>query len=106
MHRKLIALGVTALSAAALALPATSGAAARSVKVDDNFFSPKSFTVTKGTVVRFRFVGSSRHNVSTSAFRDISLRRSGTIDRKTRKKGKFSLRCTVHPGMSATLRVK
>ncbi len=107
MHRKLIALGVVAASVAGgAAVPANADAAKRTVRVADNVFSPNSLTVSKGTVVRFRWVGNAPHNVLGSAFKNIAARRSGTVDRKTRKRGTFRLRCNIHPGMNLRLRVR
>ena len=107
MHRKLIALGVVAATAAGgAALPGNADAAKRTVRVADNVFSPSSATVRKGTVIRFRWVGNAPHNVLGKAFKNISARRSGTVDRKTRKRGRFTLRCNIHPGMTMKLRVR
>jgi plastocyanin len=106
LHRKLIAVAVVGATAVVGAVVPAPADAAKLVRVGDNYFSPGSVTVRKGTVLAFSFRGRLRHNVVGSAFKNISLRKSGTVRRKTRKKGAFTLRCTVHPGMSMRLRVR
>jgi plastocyanin len=94
-----------------LALLAAAPAAARTktVKVGDNFFKAKSVTVSKGATVKWRWVGSDRHNVTVRSgprrFHS-ALKRSGTFERKMRKRGTYKIVCTVHaPDMRMTLRV-
>jgi plastocyanin len=57
--------------ATGLALAALSGVAgaraSTTIKVDDNFFAPSSKTVSKGTKVKFKWVGSNQHNVVKSS---------------------------------------
>jgi plastocyanin len=105
MQRKLTALGVAGLVAAAFAVPSTAQAA-KTVRVADNSFVASSVSVKRGTVIRFRWVGNAPHNVVGRAFKNISARRNGTVRRKTRKRGRFTLRCTIHPGMNLRLRVR
>lgn len=105
--KKLLAAGATIGVAAAVAVPAF--AATRTITVDDDVFKPKSATVSKGTTVRFRWVGDSPHNVvrtSGPSFQQIGTRRSGTVSRKLKKAGTYKLVCSIHPGMGLTLRVK
>ena len=66
--RKLIVIAVTAF--AGLALAATALAATRTVKVGDNYYVRSSgvptVTVSKGTTVRFAFVGRAPHTATVS----------------------------------------
>ena len=104
--KKLLALGVTGVLAVA-AVPAF--AATKTVKVDDNVFAPKSASVSKGSTIRFRWVGDAPHNVVRSSgpsFKTIGIRRSGTVSRRLTRKGTYKLVCTIHPGMNLTLRVR
>jgi plastocyanin len=104
---KLLAAAATIGVAAAVAVPAY--AATKTITVDDDVFKPKSATVSKGTTVKFRWVGDSPHNVvrvSGPSFQQISNRRSGTVSRKLKKAGTYKLVCSIHPGMNLTLRVK
>jgi len=94
-----------------LTLLAAAPAAARtkSVKVGDNFFKPKSVSVSKGTTVKWKWVGSDAHNVTVRRgpriFRS-ALKSSGTFQRKMRRRGTYKIVCTVHaPDMRMTLRV-
>jgi plastocyanin len=105
MHRKLTALGVTGLAVAAFAVPAPAEAA-KTVRVADNAFGPSKVSVKRGTVLRFRWVGNAPHNVVGRAFKNIGARRNGTVRRKTRKRGRYTMRCTIHPGMNLRLRVR
>jgi plastocyanin len=105
--RKLICL---ALALALLGmLPASVGAATKSVRVGDNFFSPRSVTISKGSTIRWRWVGSSRHNVVATrgaSFRSTT-KRTGTYSRTFRRRGTVRYVCTVHPAsMRGTITVK
>ncbi len=98
--RKLIAVAVAAVLAAT-AIPAF--AATKTVKVDDNFFSPKALRMSKGDKIRFVWVGSAPHNVKGAGI-SIGTRRSGTKTVTVRKSGTFV--CTIHPGMKGTIRLR
>jgi plastocyanin len=98
--KKLLALVVvTAVGAAAV--PAL--AATKTVRVDDNVFSPKSVTVSKGAKLTFRWVGDAPHNVKGAGI-NIGNRTSGS--RTVRAKRSGTLVCTIHPGMTLKLRVR
>ena len=106
MKMKVLAVATAGVVALA-AVPAF--AATTTVRVDDTVFEPKSLTVKKGTSVRFRFVGEAPHNVRRAGgkrFKAISSREDGTVTRKLRRKGTYSLLCTIHPGMEMKIRVK
>jgi plastocyanin len=104
--RKLIALLVVAalaalgVAGATVAIPAF--AATKAVRVDDNFFSPKTIRVKRGDRIRFRWTGSAPHNVKGAGI-NIGTRRSGSRTVRVRRSG--TIVCTIHPGMTARIRV-
>lgn len=102
------ALAATAL----LAVPAA--AATRTVRVDDNYFGrtgdPPTVRVGKGTVVKWRWRGSRRHNVVVARgprhFRSDSMR-EGEFKRKMRVRGTYRIICEFHdPSMRMRLVVE
>jgi plastocyanin len=85
------------------------------VSVRDNFFSPKSRTVARGTKVTWRWRGSSDHNVkfrkvpSGASKRGSSTQSSGRFSRSLTKKGTYKYVCTIHlssDGMRGTITVR
>ena len=104
--KKLVALAAVVPASLALAAPAS---AAKTVRVGDDFFRPATLSVKKGTVVRWRFVGDSPHNVTVTRgpqkFRS-STKTSGSYRKKMRRKGRYTIVCTIHPGMDMKLRVR
>jgi len=99
--RKLILVALAACTLAVLA--ATAMAATKSVKVGDNYYVrsrgvPK-VTVTKGTTVRWRFATSTGHTVTVlrgPARFNSGLRTSGSYRKKMRKRGTYTIYCTIH----------
>ena len=98
--RKLL---VVALAACALAALAATAVAAKSIKVGDNYYVRSSgvpkVTVSKGTTVAWRFRGSSPHTVTVSrgpAKFNSGVRSSGTYRKKMRKRGTYTIYCTIH----------
>lgn len=84
-------------------------AATKTIKLRDNVFSPKNVTVTAGTVVTFKWIGSNTHNVTVMKGPEkfTSPNQSdGTYDRTFTKPGTYKIMCTFHPGMNLTLKVK
>jgi plastocyanin len=115
MRKLLIAVAATA-AAGGLATT-TALAAGRTVKVGDFFFvrdgaDTPTVTVSKGTKVTFKWVGTNPHNVhATSGPTKFRSATKGGDDyrfaRTLRKKGTYRLVCDVHPAtMRMTLRVK
>jgi plastocyanin len=96
--KRAIALALaTAAAIAAFALP--SGAASRSVSVGDNFFKPASITVSKGSLITFRWTGSGLHNVTRTSgpsFTKCGDRTSGRCPRRMSRRGTLRLICTIH----------
>ncbi|MDA0182400.1 plastocyanin/azurin family copper-binding protein [Solirubrobacter phytolaccae] len=78
---------------------------AATVQVGDNVFSPKTATIAAGGTVTWRWVGKKGHDVVGSNFK-TAVKKSGTYKRKFPKKGSFQYVCTLHRGMTGTIRVK
>ncbi len=95
----LLAAGVCAASA----VPASG--AGGTVRVDDNVFKPKTVRITRGATVTWRWVGDRDHNVVGKGFRS-STRERGTYKRRFARRGTFNYRCTLHDGMTGTVRVR
>jgi plastocyanin len=97
-----------AAAAAALALPCTSHAAARTVTVDDFAFSPASLAVRAGTTVTWKFKDSTEHNVTVrrgpAKFHSKNIRH-GSYSHKLTRRGTYKLVCSIHPDMHQTIRV-
>ncbi len=100
--------------AGALLVPSTGTAKSGSttVKVGDDFFSPDKETVSSGSTVKFKWVGSNDHNVTKSsgpgkAFASDTTNSKGVnYERKFKKDGTYELVCTIHAGMDMKLKVK
>ncbi len=105
--KKLALPALAALAAAAaLAPPAL---AAKTVRVDDDVFRPGSLSINVGDTVRFRWVGDNPHNVTVTRGRQkfrSSTKSSGTFSRRIRRGGRYTIVCTIHPGMDMTLRAR
>jgi plastocyanin len=104
MRKLLVApLALAALVVALVgAVPANS---ATTVSVKDNFFSPKSVTVSKGGSVTWKWAGRAPHNVTFRSTHS-KTQTKGSYSLKFNNKGSFSYRCTIHPGMVGTVNVK
>src|SRR5947209_11409592 len=104
--RKLLAL------AAPLAVLAVAGTSAlgstgksKTIKVEDDFFSATKVTVSKGTLVTWRWAGTDDHNVTDSKHRFKSQTQSGdgkSFRYRFRKAGTYTVYCTLHPTVMRT----
>jgi plastocyanin len=109
VRKIILILGALAI-VAALAIPAL--ASTRSITVGDRFFlrkgSPPTVTVHRGTHVRFVWRGHQRHNVTATngPVRFHSRTQThGTYTVTPHRTGRYTIVCTIHPGMEMTLRV-
>jgi plastocyanin len=102
IRRPIIAL---ALAGAALAAAPAEAGSTRTVKVLDNYFSPKKITVKKNTTVRWRWPedGGDVHDVKlTSAPKGVKKFHSDpgsggfSYRRKLSRPGTYKLLCTFH----------
>lgn len=105
--KRLLALALALAACAAIAVPAL--AATRTVTLRDNAFTPKSLTVARGTKVTWVWRGRSPHNVTVVSgpqrFRSGNRAR-GRFSRTLSRRGTYRIVCTIHPGMSETIRVR
>jgi plastocyanin len=102
----------TLLIAFILTLVAAAPAAAKtkSVKIGDDFFKPKTVTVSKGTTVKWNWTGSRKHNVLVQKgprHFQSALKSSGSFSRKLKKRGTYKIICSIHaPDMHMTIHVE
>jgi plastocyanin len=111
--------GITAVVALLLALAVgvaiTSASpdkrGSKTVKVADDFYSPDSVTVSKGTKVKFKWVGKHKHNVVKTkgpggAFSSTATSADGVnFKHKFSKSGTYKIICTIHPEMTMKVKV-
>ena len=95
---------------AAIGLPTLADGATSRVGVEDDFFSVSSLSVAKGAKVKWIWRGSNKHNVvvKTGPRKFQSpLQKTGTFKYRFKKRGTYSLVCTVHtPEMAMTVSVR
>jgi plastocyanin len=104
------ALALALVLSLALAVPA----AARTVRVGDDWFvrkgDPPTVRVDKGTRVKWKWVGRDDHNVVVDRGPRIfesDLQDSGTFRKKMRRRGTYRIVCSIHqPDMRMTLKVR
>jgi plastocyanin len=109
--KKLLALTAATALTAAVAVPAIG--ATRTINVGDYYFVSKSgphrATVTRGTIVRWKFVGRIVHNVVVTKgpqkFRSPTRGKGYVFRHKMTRRGTYKIVCTIHPGMAMTLKV-
>ena len=110
----LATVGVVGAASLADASPQARDAAAKRVGVDDNFFSPRSASVRRRGVVTWVWRGSQEHNVFFTRAprgarkpRRCRIQESGTCSRRMpRARGRYSYVCTLHGGMTGSIRVR
>ena len=78
---------------------------ATTVQVGDNFFKAKTATVAAGGTVTWRWIGKKDHDVVGGGFKS-KTQRTGTYKRRFPKQGSFQYVCTLHRGMTGTIRVR
>jgi plastocyanin len=101
--RKLIAFAVLVVAGALLATFAASAPSATRVKIGDNYFvrstGVPTVTVSKGTRVKWVWRGENSHNVKVvrgPVKFGSSTKSSGTYTKKLRKRGTYTIICTIH----------
>ena len=104
---KLLATGAVSLALVALA---AAPAAAKTVRVGDNWFSPKELTVAQHSTVTWRFVGDKVHKVKVKSGPQrfsSPVRSSGKYSRHMMRRGTYRIVCPIHAGsQKMTLKVK
>jgi len=110
--RKLLALAVVVFTGALFAAFATSAPSATRVKIGDNYFVRSSgvptVTVAKGTRVKWVWRGDNIHNVNVvrgPVKFGSSTMKSGTYRKKMRKRGTYTIICTVHGGKDQKMKL-
>jgi plastocyanin len=102
--RKLLVAPLAAVALIVALIVAIPAQGAGSVAVKDNFFSPKSTSVKKGSTVKWTWSGRAPHNVTFRSTHSKTQTR-GTYSLKFNNKGTFAYRCTIHSGMVGTIKV-
>jgi plastocyanin len=109
---------IAVLAGAALlsAVPAQ-GAAKKTVTVGDNYFTPQTLTVKRGTTVTWRWPGFDAagdvHDIKllsgpkkVKKFQSEAASTDYTFKRKLTVPGKYRLGCTLHHEMRMTVKVR
>ena len=105
--RQLTAVLLTAVALGASAC-GTDANARRQIRMQDLQFSPRNATVTVGQRIEWHNDETAPHNViatTGAAFRSQTITRDGTFTFTARRPGSIKYLCSLHPGMSGTLRV-
>ena len=106
-RRRAALLAATAALVVAVAVPAAG--AGRSVRLGDNFFTPRSLTVSANTTVTWTWRTQAPHNVVGSGparFSSGGPETSGRYRRRLTRRGTYRIVCALHPDMRMTLRVR
>jgi len=105
--KKLLSLLAAAGVVAVVAVP--SFASTKTIKVGDNFFKPRTVTVSNHTTVKWVFRGAVAHNVTVTRgpvkFHSRTMA-SGSFKHTMTRGGTYKIICTIHPGMEMTLKVR
>jgi plastocyanin len=107
--KRIIALIAAAVVAAAGATAIPAFSATKTIKLVDNKFSPSKATVTRGTTVKFVWAGKNPHNVVVvqgPVKFSSSTKTKGSFAKKLTRKGTYAIVCTIHSGMTLTLKVR
>ena len=108
MRRASVAICATAAVVASVVLAVSAFAATRTISIGDNFYSPKSLSVSKGTTVKWVWKGKSKHNVTVKSgpITFASKTQSkGSFSKKLAKAGTYRIYCTIH-GTRQSLTIK
>jgi plastocyanin len=109
MRRMRRLLAAAAVSAGLTAVGAAPAPAAPTVRVGDNWFSPKTLTVARHSTVTWRFVGDRVHKLKVTRgpqrFKSPA-RSSGKYVRHMMYRGTYRIVCAIHEGsQKMTLKV-
>ena len=108
--------GAAVATALAIGIAAAAGpgvAATSKVTVGNDFFSPKSKTISRGNSIAWVWRGGDSHNVTAMtssgrvAFRSKTTSRKGyRYAKRFRKAARYSVICTLHPRMKMSVRIR
>lgn len=104
VKRSVVALGVSALLAPAGLIAVADAATTKTVKLKGVVFSPKSITIKKNDRIRFTWAGGTHNLVGPKV--NVPPKRSGTKTVRFTRKGSFKFLCTLHAGMTVTVKVR
>lgn len=69
-------------------------------------FSPRKVTIRRGETVRWVWRdGGTAHNVTGKGYRSRTISK-GSFNHRFTKAGRFTYRCTIHPGMNGIVVVR
>jgi plastocyanin len=113
---RVVLIAVLAGAALLSAVPAQ-GAAKKTVTIGDNYFTPKTLKVKRGTTVTWRWpgfeAGGDVHDVKLASgpkkakkFQSEAASTDYTFKRKLKVPGRYRLVCTLHEEMRMTIRVR
>jgi len=105
--RQLTAVVLTAVALGASAC-GTDDNAPGPITMQDLQFSPREATVAVGERIEWRNDEDAPHNViatTGAAFRSQTITRDGTFTFTARRPGTIEYLCSLHPGMTGTLRI-
>lgn len=109
--RTTIALALLVAGATAGQSAISTAAATKTIAIKDDAFSPKRTTISKGTLVTWRWQGDNPHNVKsrgTKRFKSSDTKSSGRYRVRFTKAGTYRYVCTIHEddGMTGTIIVR
>lgn len=85
----------------------TCASTSTNVTVQNNSFSPSCTRVPAGSTVTWTWAATAvTHNVTFQSGASSGNQDSGTFQRGFPNTGTFAYECTLHPGMSGTIRVE
>lgn len=113
MRLMVLVAGVALLCAA----PAVAASKAKTVRVGDNYYSPKTVTVSRGTTVTWRWPGFEQagdvHDVKLKSgpkgvkkFQSDAASTDYSFKRKLTVAGTYKIVCTLHEEMRMTIKVR
>jgi plastocyanin len=83
----------------------TNPVSTNAVSVGDNTFTPPDIAVNVGVTVTWTFVGATPHNVTFGDGNNSGDKTTGTFSRTFSTTGTFNYSCTLHTGMTGSVKV-
>lgn len=108
MKKLLVLVALAVLAVPAVAGSSTSERASKTVGAYNNYFSPKSIKVKRGTKVTW-VIRKGVHNVRSkkgSFLASKNLGKGGKYSKKFTRSGTYGYVCTLHPGMDGKVVVR
>jgi plastocyanin len=105
MKKLLVLAALVALSVPAVAGSSTSERASKTVGAYNNYFSPNSVKVSRGSRVTW-VVRRGVHNVRGSGMNSANMGKGGKYSKKFKRGGTYKYVCTLHSGMKGKVVVR